>query len=48
MVDTKYKEHGKQEPNIPEGLWKKCPKCVRPVYVEDVLKNHYLCPKCDS
>lgn len=48
LVDTKYKEHGKQEPNIPEGLWKKCPKCGKPVYVEDVIKNHYICPKCDS
>lgn len=48
VVDTKYKNQSKLEPNIPEGLWKKCPKCGRPVYVEDVIKNFYICPKCDS
>ena len=43
------KRHGlsrKEEPNIPEGLWKKCNKCGQPVYVEDVTQNFYICPKC--
>ncbi|MDO5416550.1 MAG: acetyl-CoA carboxylase, carboxyltransferase subunit beta, partial [Lachnospiraceae bacterium] len=35
-----------REPNIPEGLWRKCNKCGQPIYVEDVVNNHYVCPKC--
>ncbi len=36
----------KNEPNIPEGLWRKCNKCGQPIYVEDVKNNYYICPKC--
>jgi len=46
VIDTKYKEPDKEEPNIPEGLWKKCNKCGSPIYVEDVKNNYYICPKC--
>lgn len=46
LIDTKYKAPVKEEPNIPEGLWRKCNKCGQPVYVEDVKNNHYICPKC--
>lgn len=35
-----------EEPNVPEGLWRKCNKCGRPVYSEDVIQNFYVCPKC--
>lgn len=35
-----------EEPNIPQGLWRKCNKCGRPIYVEDVKNNHYVCPRC--
>lgn len=46
-IDTKYKAPKKaEEPNIPEGLWKKCNKCGQPIYVEDVENNFYICPKC--
>ena len=46
LIDTKYKTPAKEEPNIPEGLWRKCNKCGQPVYVEDVKNNYYVCPKC--
>ena len=39
LIDTKYKNHSKNEPNIPEGLWRKCKKCGQPVYGEDVKNN---------
>lgn len=52
-IDTKYntdaggKKAGQEkEPGIPEGLWKKCNKCRRPVYVEDAVNNSYICPRC--
>lgn len=46
LIDTKYKAPAKEEPNIPEGLWRKCNKCAQPVYVDDVKNNYYVCPKC--
>ncbi|MGB0467801.1 MAG: acetyl-CoA carboxylase, carboxyltransferase subunit beta [Pontibacterium sp.] len=33
--------------NIPEGLWKKCPKCDAPLYRPELEKNLCVCPKCD-
>ncbi|MBE9396220.1 acetyl-CoA carboxylase carboxyltransferase subunit beta [Pontibacterium sp. N1Y112] len=33
--------------NIPEGLWKKCPKCDAPLYRPELEKNLSVCPKCD-
>ena len=45
LIDTKYKKT-ENEPNIPQGLWKKCNKCGQPIYVEDVVNNDYICPKC--
>ncbi len=48
LIDTKYKELSKQQPNIPKGLWRKCRKCGQMVYAEDVKSNFYTCPKCDN
>lgn len=49
LIDTKYKAPVKnEEPNIPQGLWRKCNKCRQPIYVEDVKNNYYICPKCDG
>ena len=48
LIDTKYKNHSKNEPNIPECLWRKCKKCGQPVYGEDVKNNNYICPKCKA
>ena len=47
-IDTKYKPQAKggEEPSIPQGLWRKCNKCGQPIYVEDVVNNYYVCPKC--
>ena len=46
MIDTHRKAKSEEEPNIPEGLWRKCNKCGQPIYVEDVRNNLYVCPKC--
>ena len=46
-IDSKYRpSKSEEEPNIPEGLWRKCNKCSQPIYVEDVKNNYYVCPKC--
>ncbi|MBU9746482.1 acetyl-CoA carboxylase carboxyltransferase subunit alpha [Lachnospiraceae bacterium ASD3451] len=34
------------EPQVPEGLWIKCPKCREMLYKEDVAANRYVCYKC--
>lgn len=49
MIDTHHRGQKKgveEEPNIPQGLWRKCNKCGQPIYVEDVKNNYYVCPKC--
>jgi len=34
--------------NIPEHLFVKCNSCNELVYRTDLLKNHYICPHCNS
>jgi len=39
---------GKQRAtNVPEGLWKKCPRCEAVLYRPDLERNFEVCPKCD-
>jgi len=33
--------------NVPEGLWKKCPKCEAVLYRPELEKHLDVCPKCD-
>jgi len=33
--------------NIPEGLWKKCPRCDAVLYSSNLEENNDICPKCD-
>lgn len=33
--------------NVPEGLWKKCPKCDAVLYRPELEKNMDVCPKCE-
>ncbi|MCI8511309.1 MAG: acetyl-CoA carboxylase carboxyltransferase subunit beta [Lachnospiraceae bacterium] len=40
------KEQTGEAPVIPAGLWRKCNKCGKPIYAEDVKQNFYICPKC--
>ena len=32
---------------MPEGLWKKCPKCTSPLYRPELERNLDVCPKCE-
>ena len=47
-IDEKFisREPSGKEPSVPEGMWRKCNKCGQPIYVEDVINNYYVCPKC--
>jgi acetyl-CoA carboxylase carboxyl transferase subunit beta len=33
--------------SVPEGLWKKCPKCAYPLYRPELERNLDVCPKCE-
>ncbi|MGN0164988.1 MAG: acetyl-CoA carboxylase carboxyltransferase subunit alpha [Lachnospiraceae bacterium] len=33
-------------PEVPEGMWKKCNHCRKPLFTEDVIDNNFICPKC--
>ncbi len=37
----------KQKSSVPEGLWKKCPRCEAVLYRPDLERNLEVCPKCD-
>ncbi|WP_176502726.1 acetyl-CoA carboxylase, carboxyltransferase subunit beta [Cobetia sp. 5-11-6-3] len=33
--------------SIPDGLWRKCPKCEAVLYLPELTKHDNVCPKCD-
>lgn len=33
--------------SVPEGLWKKCPRCDAVLYQDNLRDNFFVCPKCD-
>jgi len=33
--------------SVPEGLWKKCPRCEAVLYKDNLRDNMEVCPKCD-
>lgn len=37
----------KNKANIPEGVWKQCPRCDAMLYKKSLSENHDVCPKCD-
>lgn len=44
--DALVTEKELEQPNVPEGLWKKCEKCGALIYDRDVEKNFYVCQEC--
>lgn len=47
IVPSIIKSDAKGRSNVPEGLWKKCPKCSAVLYRPELEKNLDVCPKCD-
>jgi len=41
------KAKNKKKSNVPEGVWKKCPRCEAVLYEKSLSENHEVCPKCD-
>ena len=36
------------EYETPDGIFKKCETCGKPVYGEDIVENYHVCPHCGS
>lgn len=44
---VKSEKRAQGESAIPEGLWKKCPKCDAVLYRPELERSLDVCPKCD-
>lgn len=40
------KESNADKAHVPDGLFKKCPKCNEIIYMEDIVDNSHICPEC--
>lgn len=36
------------EPHVPKGMWRKCDKCQKMLYTDDVKNNNYVCNNCGN
>ena len=41
------KQAEERKVSVPEGVWRKCPKCDSVLYQAEVERNQHVCPKCD-
>ncbi len=39
--------NGSSRETVPDGLWRKCPRCNEILFARDVERNLNVCPKCD-
>ncbi|HET8707541.1 MAG TPA: acetyl-CoA carboxylase, carboxyltransferase subunit beta [Pseudomonadales bacterium] len=46
-INATRKPQPTKESVVPEGLWKKCPKCDAVLYRPELEKNLEVCPKCN-
>lgn len=47
FVPSNFRGEAKSRSSVPEGLWKKCPKCENVLYRPELEKNLDVCPKCE-
>jgi acetyl-CoA carboxylase carboxyl transferase subunit beta len=47
IVPSIVRSDSQRRASVPEGLWKKCPKCDAILYRPELEKNDEVCPKCD-
>ena len=47
IVPSLIRADSKKKSDIPEGLWKKCPKCEAVLYRPELERNLNVCMKCD-
>lgn len=37
-----------RRPEVPEGLMRRCNKCGKTIFTDEVKRNQYICPKCNG
>lgn len=47
IMPSSIRSETNQRSSVPEGLWKKCPKCNAFLYRPELEKNLDVCPKCE-
>ncbi|GGX74426.1 acetyl-CoA carboxylase, carboxyltransferase subunit beta [Saccharospirillum salsuginis] len=47
IVPSLIRSNTGQQSSVPEGLWKKCPKCDAVLYRPELERNQDVCPKCE-
>jgi acetyl-CoA carboxylase carboxyl transferase subunit beta len=47
IVPSMIRSDADNRSSVPEGLWKKCPKCTAVLYRPELEKNLDVCPKCE-
>lgn len=48
ILPSRMKTEGSSKTrSVPEGLWKKCPRCDAVLYKDNLRDNLEVCPKCD-
>lgn len=48
ILPSRMKTNATAKPrSVPEGLWKKCPRCEAVLYRDNLQENLEVCPKCD-
>lgn len=47
IMPSMIRSESRQRTTVPEGLWKKCPKCSGFLYKPELDKNLDVCPKCE-
>jgi acetyl-CoA carboxylase carboxyl transferase subunit beta len=47
IVPSLIRSSASQRSSVPEGLWKKCPKCSAVLYRPELERNQDVCPKCE-
>lgn len=41
------KQDQERRSSVPEGLWRKCPRCEGVIYLPELERNQDVCPKCE-
>jgi len=48
LLPSRIRTEGKKSKHtVPEGLWSKCPVCQAVLYLSELERNLYVCPKCN-
>lgn len=47
ILPTIRKPGEERKASVPEGLWRKCPRCNGVLYLPELERNQDVCPKCE-